>query len=626
MSGNLELVEVKLENRGFSFYVVNLPDDQLEDKLTFASSPTGLICRMEYQNFLLTEFVINLDRLFHFIADASSGDLEEQLLIREELELAIYKVNPLLDPDKLLLTSTGLVKPAVEGRTGSPLKENPDWNKTLEEFDAYVLIPEANILDAPPPHIMAEAPPTGASNEGTANFDMVEKRWERLNIVLSVRKFSRNDLSTIFGPDLSFGEELHYKIHIIQKCIDKADSVFALCDATGLTDSLKIPALADELYDICIEVNPFLKAEEVDLKKLKANLLKKSRKDRRSPGTKSKRGNGRKFTDVAKSELVTLAKRINARVVGQEEAVEKLVDTIQIASCGLRDPESPIGVYLMCGTTGTGKTLSAKVLAEELCGSRDNMVRIDCSEYTEPHSVQKLIGSPPSYVGYEDGGFLTNAVQDNPFSVVLFDEIEKAHSKLFDVLLQIMDDARLTDGKGNITDFKDCIVLMTSNIGVSESEAVKSTMGFGDAGLLTDGRRAEAIQKALKDRFRPEFLNRIDETLSFRSLGKEDALSVVDLLLEKVKGYLKDKFIVADFTKNVRNMVFDKGFSKKYGARPLERTINKEIIRVLAKKIIKEEIKEGTKIRVDYRKDKLVVREVKSRAKRVTKKPALVKA
>lgn len=474
-----------------------------------------------------------------------------------------------------------------------------------------MVIEEFEIVDQPPAADIVELPESIFPDK----FDSVVCSWERLNVDLKIRKMSKKDLPYIFGSESSFSQDLHYKIHIIQRCLVSADAVFALCDAVGLTEDGNIPQIADELYNLCVGVNPFLKLGDVDLAALRED--KPKNKSKKTKGkSKTKTGSGKMFSEVTKAELLNLSDRMKAKVIGQNDAVETIVDTIQIASCGLRHPEKPIATYLMCGTTGVGKTLISKVLAEELCGSRDNIIRIDCSEYTQPHDVQKLLGAPPSYVGYEDGGFLTNAVQDNPFSVVLFDEIEKAHPKLFDVLLQIMDDARLTDGKGTVTDFKNCIILMTSNIGVAESEGVKSTTGFGDASVLTEDKQNKALKTALKNRFRPEFLNRIDETLSFRSLTKEDALQVIDLLLEKVKGYLMVKDITVQFTSRIKEMVFAEGFSKKYGARPLERTIDKKVIKALAKMLLKNEVKEGTKIKVDFVRGELKVKEVKPKAPR----------
>jgi len=612
---NLELVEATLPDSEFSFYITKLPEEFIADKLALVSPETGVICQMEYQNFLFMELVLNLERLFHYMAESSGGDPDYQIKIRNEVEAEIYKANPMLSPDRVVLTKQGLLKPS-DTAEGTLLPKLKGWGRQIEDINPYIVVEEFEIISVSD----EDMPPMPDSSSFTSRFDTVERKWDRLNIELKIRKFTKNDLAFIFGMDVTFTEDIHYKIHIIQKCLEKADAVFSLCDAVGVTEEARIPVLADELYELCIDVNPFLKSELIDLEELRTNKPP----SRRDPGTrradkkasKVKKGSGKVFVDVTKTELLSLADRMRTRVIGQEESIEKIVDTIQIASCGLRHPEKPIATYMMCGSTGIGKTLVSKVLAEELCGSRDNMVRIDCSEYTQQHDVQKLIGAPPSYVGYEDGGFLTNAIQENPFSVVLFDEIEKAHSKLFDMLLQIMDDARLTDGKGTVTDFRNCIILMTSNIGVSEGEAVKNTTGFGDASVLTEDKREAALKTALKNRFRPEFLNRIDETLSFRSLNKEDALQVIDLLLDKVKGYLKDKQVAVDFTDSVKDMVFDKGFSKKYGARPLERTIDKQVIKAMAKMLLKDEIKEGTRVLVDFVDDKLTVTEVKPKIAR----------
>lgn len=609
---NLELVEASLPDSDFSFYITKLPEDIVEDKLALASPESGVICRMEYQNFLFMELVLNLERLFHYMAETSGADPDVQMKMRDQIEAEVYKANPLLSPDKVVLTKGGVLKLASKAE-GTILNKVSGWDRQILDINPYIVIEEIEILVEDPD---MELPTLDLGMDSTfmGRFETVERKWDRLNVDLKIRKFSKEDMAFIFGADVSFSQDLHYKIHIIQRCLESADAVFALCDAVGLTDEARIPVLADELYGLCIKVNPFLRLEDVDLEGLRVKKPSRNTNKRGKQKTKDKKGSGKVFADVTKAELLTLSDRLKSRVVGQEEAIEKIVDTIQIASCGLRNPEKPIATYMMCGTTGVGKTLISKVLADELCGSRDNMVRIDCSEYTQQHDVQKLIGAPPSYVGYEDGGFLTNAIQDNPFSVVLFDEIEKAHSKLFDILLQVMDDARLTDGKGNVTDFRNCIILMTSNIGVSEGEAVKSTTGFGEGSLLTEDKREKALKSALRNRFRPEFLNRIDETLSFRSLNKEDALQVITLLLDKVKEYLVKKDITVDFTERVALMVFDKGFSKKYGARPLERTIDKQIIKAMAKMLLRDEIKEGTRVRVDFVKDKLKVTEVKKPA------------
>lgn len=602
MANKYELVEKKVKKYNFSYLVVSIPEDELGDKLIHVSPPegTGLISRTEYQNFLFTKFILDVNNMFLFMAKATGGDIEEQVKIREELEEGIYEVNPGLNPDNLVFSSGGVIRPNTSGN-GTPLTENRAWDKDPdnEEINPFILVQEFEIFDDPANMASSLADLANSEDEEEYKFNdvpSVKKLWDRINVRIAIRKFSKNDLFEIFEPGLSFTEDIQYKIYVTNACLVDAEAVYTLVDAMGAADNNE--NVANELYSLCVEVNPFLELGLIDLSKIsrrksKSKKLKKTKKKKQAK-------DARKFSDVSKKELLSLAGRMKKRIVGQDHAVDQIVETVQVASCGLRNPEKPIAVYLLCGQTGVGKTHCAKVLAEDLCGSKENIVRVDCSEFTQPHDIQKLLGAPPSYIGHEDGGFLTNAIQENPFSVVLFDEIEKANSKLFDILLQIMDDARLTDGKGNTADFSESIILLTSNVGVSETNSVVKTIGFGDSHLLDDSKRDKAIQDALKNQFRPEFLNRVDATVSFRNLDEDDSLSIVSLELDVVKKYLADKSIEATFTDNVCKMIYDKGFSDKYGARPLQRTVEREVSKPLALKMLQEELVEGHKIEVDF--------------------------
>lgn len=287
--------------------------------------------------------------------------------------------------------------------------------------------------------------------------------------------------------------------------------------------------------------------------------------------------------------LVKMEELLSRRVIGQEQAIRAVADTIRRARAGLQEPTRPIGSFLFLGPTGVGKTELARALAEFLFNDEKAMVRIDMSEYMEKHSVARLIGAPPGYVGYEEGGQLTEAVKRRPYSLILLDEIEKAHPDVFNILLQILDDGRLTDGKGTTVDFRNTLIIMTSNLG---SQVIKD--------LSHDYERMEKeVRKILESHFRPEFLNRIDEVIIFKPLTKEIILKIVDLQLELLRRRLEDKKIGLEFTERAREIIADHGFDPVYGARPLKRTIQKEIQNPLAMKILAGEFKEGDVIVVD---------------------------
>lgn len=287
--------------------------------------------------------------------------------------------------------------------------------------------------------------------------------------------------------------------------------------------------------------------------------------------------------------LIRMEELLSRRVVGQEHAIRAVADTIRRARAGLQEPTRPIGSFLFLGPTGVGKTELARALAEFLFNDEKAMVRIDMSEYMEKHSVARLIGAPPGYVGYEEGGQLTEAIKRRPYSLILLDEIEKAHPDVFNILLQILDDGRLTDGKGTTVDFRNTLIIMTSNLG---SQVIKE--------LSHDYERMEKeVRKILESHFRPEFLNRIDEVIIFKPLTKEIILKIVDLQLDQLRLRLEDKKIGLEVTERARELIAERGFDPVYGARPLKRTIQKEIQNPLAMKILSGEFKEGDTVLVD---------------------------
>ncbi|MGD0214755.1 MAG: ATP-dependent chaperone ClpB [Terriglobales bacterium] len=292
-------------------------------------------------------------------------------------------------------------------------------------------------------------------------------------------------------------------------------------------------------------------------------------------------------------KLINMEDRLRLRVIGQDEALERVANAIRRSRAGLSDPKRPIGSFIFLGPTGVGKTELARALAEFLFDDERAMIRIDMSEYMEKHAVSRLIGAPPGYVGYDEGGQLTEQVRRHPYAVVLFDEIEKAHPDVFNILLQIMDDGRLTDGKGRKVDFKNTVIIMTSNLGSSylQSENIRSAEGFEEA--------SKQVMGTLHGHFKPEFLNRVDDIIIFHPLGKEQLVKIVDLRLEDLRRLLADRKISLELTDAAKELLFTEGYDPNFGARPLKRAIQKLVQDPLAMKILDGEVLHGDHVIVD---------------------------
>ena len=309
-----------------------------------------------------------------------------------------------------------------------------------------------------------------------------------------------------------------------------------------------------------------------------------------------------------REKLLHLEENLHKRVVGQEEAIKAVSDAVRRSRAGLQNEKRPIGSFLFLGTTGVGKTELAKALAEFLFNDENMMTRIDMSEYQESFAVTRLIGAPPGYVGYDEGGQLTEAVRRNPYSVVLFDEIEKAHPDVFNILLQVLDDGRLTDGKGRTVNFKNTILIMTSNVG---SEIIQEEINKSAA---SDGLSRERLEKCksmvmnlLKQRVRPEFLNRIDEVIMFQPLTKADVKGILNLQINTIKEMLEEKGVSLDFTERALDYLAGKGYDIAYGARPIKRLLQKELVNELAKEMIEGDISKESKVVIDAREGRLVI-------------------
>ncbi len=283
-------------------------------------------------------------------------------------------------------------------------------------------------------------------------------------------------------------------------------------------------------------------------------------------------------------KLLKMEDRISQRVVGQPEAIVAVADAVRRARSGLQDPNRPIGSFIFLGPTGVGKTELARALAEFLFDDEQAMIRVDMSEYMERHSVSRLIGAPPGYVGYEEGGYLTESVRRRPYSVVLFDEIEKAHPEVFNALLQILDDGRLTDGKGRTVDFKNCIIIMTSNIGSVE---IRDFAGKNEEMMR------QRVMEALRFHFKPEFLNRLDDIIIFHALTKDQIKSIVDIQIGRLNKRLRENKLQLELDPAARELLASEGFDPAYGARPLKRSIQRLIENPLALEILRGRFKQG---------------------------------
>ena len=333
-----------------------------------------------------------------------------------------------------------------------------------------------------------------------------------------------------------------------------------------------------------------------------------------------------KLTEDEMEKYANLDEELKLSVIGQKEAIDSVARSIKRARVGLKDPKKPIGSFIFVGPTGVGKTYLAKTLAQNLFGSEDKLIRMDMSEYMEKFAVSRLVGSPPGYVGYEEGGQLTEAVRTNPYSVILFDEIEKAHPDVFNLLLQILDDGRLTDGQGRTVDFKNTIIIMTSNVGVRSLSTSKS-IGFelGDQKEAEEERTSEIIEKAIKDSFAPEFLNRLDQVIMFKPLGEAEIEEISGLMLEKTRERLNEIDLDIIYDQKVVKLLAQEGFDPEYGARPLERHITKMIDDRLAEDILDGKLKRDETIRISVRKDSLVFRNISKEKRRREKKKELEK-
>ena len=408
--------------------------------------------------------------------------------------------------------------------------------------------------------------------------DLSKVRKEEIDKELQALLEEEKKLKTSWEEEKNINNKINIKKKELEKArfeLDTAENSYDLEKAAVLRHG-KIPKLEEELKELKEKSNNTMLSDTVTSDDITSVISKWTN----IPVSK--------LQSSEKEKLLNLEENMRKRVKGQDEALKLVSEAIIKSRSGIKDPNRPIGSFLFLGPTGVGKTETAKTLAYELFDDEKHMVRIDASEYMEKFSVSRLIGSPPGYVGYEEGGELTEKVRRNPYSIVLFDEIEKAHPEVLNLLLQILDDGRITDSQGRTVDFKNTIIIMTSNIG---------------SDLILEGKNEE-VDKLLKEYFRPEFLNRIDEIITFNSLSKESISEIFDKIISNIEDRLKESNIKFNITKNAKEILIEKGYDYNFGARPLKRYISRIIETEVAKIIISGKINYGSTIFIDYDKNK----------------------
>lgn len=412
---------------------------------------------------------------------------------------------------------------------------------------------------------------------------------------IKIRAFSELELQQLFRKVNLTDRRSYRQLVINTSIVNYNDDILNDIIFARQINNVGVEALEEEFYLMCIRVNPALDINRI------AIIMEEGEKTENLFLLEGEEGKAE-----GHAIPLELEERLKKRVVGQDEAVSKVVRILKSSYAGIRRPERPAGTFLFAGQTGVGKTEFAKAIAELVLGDQSKMIRIDCSEYALPHEYAKLIGAPPGYIGYEDGGVLTGAASAGKDSVILFDEIEKAHPKVHNLLLQIMDEGFATDNKGKRIAFGKSIIIMTSNVGAGEIAEMETSIGFGNRmAESTDSLKERETIKALENMFAPEFLNRLDDIIVFRALDHEDNIKIVDMFLGEVSSRLKKIGKKLSFPKSVRDHLAGKIESSKYGARPLKRIISRYVEAPLSDCLLSCRFKEAEKIRVTIKKGKI---------------------
>ncbi len=424
----------------------------------------------------------------------------------------------------------------------------------------------------------------------------VIKYFDLIDEFIKVRCCSEELLQELHSAPIS--NKSSYRQRVVRGCVPTFEAE-VLAAVRKMDEGYDLEIVEELLYQICIDVNPSLEIHQVAIPSANGPKANEPTDDPFMPRPGNEQARQLLFRRVN-----TLERNLRQQIIGQEDAITALVRAVKKAAVGLKRPTHPVGTFLLVGRTGTGKTELAKSLARNLFEDPSAMIRVDCSEYALPHEYAKLIGSPPGYIGHNEGGFLTEAIKKKPNSVVLFDEIEKAHYKVHNLLLQLLDEGIITDSKGQTVQFHQALILMTSNLGIEKIDAVRTRMGFSAAHRrqsLKDVDLREVTFEALRESFRPEFVNRIDEVIMFNALDEKVCQRIAGNMLREVADLLKRRGITTTFSPGVRVLLAKQGFSEEFGARELRRLIKRRIEDPLTELILDHDLGQGSVVTVRVR-------------------------
>ena len=430
----------------------------------------------------------------------------------------------------------------------------------------------------------------------TSDSNFVIKYFDLTDEFIKVRSCSAEALNELLSQEIS--NKASYRQKIVEVCVPNFETDI-LSTVGRMEDDYDRDIVEELLYQICIDVNPGLEIHQVSLPPTDASASEGGTNLIPRPTAAAEKQ--RTFR-----KALSIEKALRTQIIGQDEAIESLCRSIKKSAVGLKRPGVPIGTFLLVGRTGTGKTELAKALARSLFDDPGRLVRIDCSEYALPHEYAKLIGSPPGYIGHSEGGFLTETVRKKEHCIVLFDEIEKAHSKVHNLLLQLLDEGILTDSKGQVVSFSKTIVIMTSNLGIEKVDALRGRMGFMDLEEeVNEDNVEEATLEGMRECFRPEFINRIDEVVVFNPLSPKVCCRIAHRMLKEVAGLLEQQGIQVEFSSGVKNILAKDGFSEEYGARELRRLIKRKIENPLTDLILTNNLQSNASIQVRVKRGEL---------------------